>query len=87
MTIFKIVLQNNNIDPTYCPKIKIMDSKAMDVAMRKELAEFVYSKLNGSLRTAYDIVGIDFDTEAERLTKEKKMPVWQNFRPARHFLQ
>ena len=78
---FKIVLQNNNIDPAYCPKIKIMDSKAMDVSMRKELAEFVYSKLNGSLRTAYDIVGVDFDTEAERLTKEKEDGMEELFVP------
>ena len=78
---FKIVLKNNNIDPAYCPKIKIMDSKAMEMAMRKELSEFVYSKLNGSLRTAYDIIGVDFDSEVQRRNNEQDEGMDEVFTP------
>ena len=78
---FKIVLKNNNIDPIYCPKIKIMDSKAMEMAMRKDLAEFVYSKLNSSLRTAYDIIGIDFDSEVQRRNNELEDNIEEVFTP------
>lgn len=78
---FKVVLLASGIDVANCPKIKIMDSKAMDMAMRKELAEFIYNKLNGSLRTAYDLVGVDFDSEAERLVKEKEEGMDQVFVP------
>lgn len=69
---FVTVLEANGIDPMYAPHIDILDSKALDMAMRKDLATFCYSILGLSARTSCELVGIDYDTELARRTAEKE---------------
>ena len=55
---YKVVLEENNFDEKISPVIKILDSEVMNFEMRKSLAEFMYTKLNCSIKKAYEIMGV-----------------------------
>lgn len=55
---YKVVLEENNFDEQISPVIKILDSEVMNFEMRKSLAEFMYTKLNCSIKKAYEIMGV-----------------------------
>lgn len=69
---YRVVLSQNGIDPKYAPKIKITDSEEMSAEMRRTLATFVVNVLNGSYRTAYELVGLDYTEEKNRREKENE---------------
>lgn len=69
---FVTVLENNGIGKEYAPRIDVLDSEALDMAMRKDLASFVYNTLNGSAKTAFELVDVDYDTEVARRHEEKE---------------
>ena len=68
---FVTVLENNGIGREYAPRIDVLDSEALDMAMRKELASFIYNTLNGSAKTAYELIDVDYDTEVARRKSEQ----------------
>lgn len=79
---FKLVLTNNNIPLEYCPRIKIMDSNAMDFDMRKDLSDFLFNKLSASRQTAFEVLGVaDYATERSRRETENADGVDEIFTP------
>ena len=69
---FVTVLENNGIGKEYAPRIDVLDSEALDMALRKDLASFVYNTLNGSAKTAFELIDVDYDTEVARRQEEKE---------------
>lgn len=78
---FKVVLEENGIGPEYAPTIDVLNSEALALAMRKELASFIFGTLNGSYRTAYELVGLDYDTEYNRRESENNDETADVFSP------
>ena len=78
---FVVVLDENGIDAEYAPTIDILNSEALALAMRKELASFIFGTLNGSYRTAYELVGLDYDTEYNRRETENGDKIEEVFAP------
>jgi hypothetical protein len=79
---FKVVLENNNIPLEYCPTIQIMDSKAMDFDMKKDLSDFLFNKLSCSYETAYEVLGLaDYATERSRRETENGDKTEEIFKP------
>lgn len=75
------ILIENNIDPKYCPKIKIMDSEKLDKELAMSLARSLNTELNASLETVYSILGLDIKTEAKRRIQEKELGYDEIFVP------
>lgn len=67
---YEIVLEEAKIPIEYCPTPHILDSEMLEFDMQKDLAEFLFSKLNCSYRTAYETLGFDFKNEYERRMSE-----------------
>ena len=78
---YRAVLEENNIDPDFAPRIQICDSQEMEASMRKDIASFVYTTLNGSLETAYDYIGLDFNEEKRRRQNENDDGITDIFFP------
>ena len=78
---FVTVLEASGIDAEYAPTIDILNSEALALAMRKELASFIFGTLNGSYRTAYELVGLDYDTEYNRREVENNDDTADVFAP------
>ena len=67
---YQDVLEANGLDPQLAPYIDIADSEEMETGLKKDIASFVYSTLNGSLETAYEYMGLDFNEEKRRRQSE-----------------
>ncbi len=78
---YEIILEEEGIPIEYCPTPSILDSELLEFEMKKDLAEFMYSKLNCSYRTAYEILNRNFDDEKERKILETKNGIDEIFVP------
>ncbi len=69
---YEIVLEEEGIPLDYCPTPHILDAELLEFEMKKDLAEFLYSKLNCSFRTAYETLDMDYKEEISRREYEKE---------------
>lgn len=78
---YRRILIDEGFDPAYAPSIKILDSEYLEFALRKELSVLLYSTFNASLRTALELVGVDYADEVERRKAEEETGISQYFKP------
>lgn len=78
---YAVWLQEQGIELTYTPEIKVLDSEQMGTAMRIDLAKFLFSTLNGSHDTAYKILGMDSDDEYAKRAYENEHGFAEVFAP------
>lgn len=78
---YEIVLEEAGIPIEYCPTPHILDAEMLEFELKQDLAELMYSKLNCSFQTVYEILGIDYKDEVERRKKEKENGVDDIFTP------
>lgn len=78
---YEIILEEAEIPLDYCPTPHILDAELLEFEMKQDLAEFLYSKLNCSYRTAYETLGMDFNDEMERRNIEKEHGIDEIFTP------
>lgn len=69
---YEVVLSEAGIPIVYCPTPHILDSEMLEFEIKKDLVEFLFSKLNCSYQTAYEFLGMDFDNEVVRRKSEKE---------------
>ena len=78
---YKIVLKDNNIPLEFCPDLKIFDAEQLELDIKMDLAELLYSKLNCSLDTAYGLIGVSIEDEKQKRLKEKDEKLDEIFTP------
>ena len=78
---YEIVLEEAKIPIEYCPTPHILDSELLEFDMQKDLAEFLFSKLNCSYKTAYETLGFNFDDEYARRMNEIEKGIDIDFVP------
>lgn len=78
---YLIVLEANGIKPEYAPTVTVIDSEQMELDVKQALSEFLYSKLNCSLRTAYEVLGYSLEEEKARRIQENEDKVELIFTP------
>lgn len=67
---YETLLEENGMDPEMAPHIRVIDAEQMEMQVRRDLAQFVFSTLNCSLGTAMEIIGLDVKEEKEKREKE-----------------
>lgn len=55
---YRAVLGDKGFNEELSPTIRILDSEVLNFEIRKSLAEFMYTKLNCSIKKAYEIMGV-----------------------------
>ena len=78
---YEVLFENENIDFEYLPTLQILDSEAMDFAMKKELADLLYSKLNCSLESSLGIFGYNIEDEKYKRITENNDGISDIFTP------
>lgn len=78
---YEVILTEEGVPIDYCPTPHILDAELLEFEMKKDLAEFLYSKLNCSFRTAYETLDMDFNDELERRKVESDAGVNEVFVP------
>ena len=69
---YRIVLENNNVDVEYLPEIHIIDAEALDMDIKKDLVEVLFSKLNCSYETCYNLLGLNIEDERQKRMRENE---------------
>lgn len=69
---YRVILADNGIDASYAPTIFINSSEELEMEMRKNISDFLFTKLSCSYKTAYESMGIDIDDETQRRMAENK---------------
>lgn len=69
---YRTIIKEQGIEEKYAPEIHIAKAETMELEMKKDLAQFFYSTLNTSLKTSYEMVGLDIDTEYQNRLEEKE---------------
>lgn len=67
---YAVWLEENGIDITYTPDIRILDSEEMEIGMKIELGKFLFSTLNLSYETVLQKLGYDKDDEFSKRQAE-----------------
>lgn len=67
---YKIVVTEAGFPEEYAPAIKIIDSEVLEYSLKKDICSFMYSTLNCSLKTAYEMFDIDIEDEKQRRLSE-----------------
>lgn len=78
---YEIYLRDNNIDLAYMPSIQIIDAEQLSLEMKKSLVELMYSKLNCSLESSLDVLGISIEDEKLKREQENKEGIDKIFFP------
>lgn len=60
---YLVVLDDNGIQPEYCPDIKIVDSELLETELKIKLADVLFNKFGMSFRTTYEMLGLDYENE------------------------
>ena len=78
---YRVVFEKNGIEKEFLPYVKIIDAEQLSLAMKKDLVELLYTKLNCSLESALDILGYNIEDEKQRRIKENDEGIDEIFFP------
>ena len=78
---YRRILEDEGLPPEYAPSIQIIDSEALEFELKSKLVDLLYSKMNCSLQTALEILGINFQEEINRRQAEEDMKLYDVFKP------
>ena len=78
---YRLVLKDNGVEAEYAPDITVVDAEQMELEIKQSLADFLYSKLNCSLRTAYDVLGYSIEDEKAKRIEENETGLDEIFKP------
>ncbi len=78
---YKILLEDNSIDMEFLPDIQIIDAEQLSLSMKKDLVELMYSKLNCSLESALEVLGISIEDERQKRQRENEEGIDKIFFP------
>lgn len=78
---YQVYLESLGIDPTYAPEINVLDSEQMEMAVKKDLVELMFSKLNLSYASCLEVLGRDVDDETAKRQAENEAGLDSVFTP------
>lgn len=78
---YRGLLIENGIDPKYSPTIRILDSELLEKELRVSFATFMFDKMGVSYKSAFEILGKDYETELMRRKQENEDNVDETFFP------
>jgi len=78
---YEVVLRENGIGSEYVPKVKIIDSETFSNDVKVQLVEVLFSKMNMSYKTAFELLGYSLEEEVQRRREEKDNGVDEVFTP------
>lgn len=80
---YRVVLSEAGIDPEYAPHISVIDAEMLEMEMRKDLADFLFSKIGVSYDTTLDLLGLNANDEKIKREAENDEGMDEIFFPRR----
>lgn len=69
---YKKILADEGMPIEYAPTIEVLDSELLELELRMSLVEKLFNLLGMSYEGAYNMLGVDFNTEKERRSSENE---------------
>lgn len=67
---YKFILSKEGLPLEYAPKIKVLDTELMEMELRMSLAEKLFNSFGASYKTAYEMLGVDYNDEIAKRREE-----------------
>lgn len=67
---YRIRLEDAGVDQMYCPDVKVSTTEMMGMEMKKAIAQFLFTTLNCSYKTAYEYMGLHAEDELRKRQAE-----------------
>ena len=67
---YRIRLEDAGVDPMYCPDVKVSTTEMIGMEMKKAIAQFLFTTLNCSYKTAYEYMGLHAEDELRKRQAE-----------------
>jgi len=78
---YKVVLQEAGMDPSLAPTITVIDAEMLEMDLRMELADILFSKFNASYETVFELIGYNVEDEKAKREIENDEGYDQIFTP------
>lgn len=78
---YRLILQKHSCDPKMAPKVQIIDAEMMEAEVRNAIVDTLFTKLNCSYETAFEMLGVSIEDEQIRRERENKDKVDEIFSP------
>lgn len=78
---YKQIIIDNGFPIEYAPTVKIIDSERLEGSLRTELAGMLFSTMNCSYETAYEVLGLDIKDEVAKRKVENEKNYDEIFTP------
>lgn len=78
---YRVVLQEAGIDPALAPTITVVDAEMLEMDLRMDLADFLFSKLNCSYETVFEVLGHNVEDEKAKREVENNEKYDEIFTP------
>ena len=67
---YRIRLEDAGVDTMYCPDVKVSTTEMMGMEMKKAIAQFLFTTLNNSSKTAYEYMGLHAEDDLRKRQAE-----------------
>lgn len=78
---YRRVLEEEGLPVEFAPTLKIANAECLEQDLKIKMATFLYSTLNGSLKTTMEILDVDYDEEVVRRKAENEAGIDRDFFP------
>lgn len=78
---YRQILIDNGYDVAYAPHIGIIDSEMMEASLKQSMSAYFYNTLGTSRQTAFELVGLSVEDEAEKRKSEAEAGYDEIFTP------
>lgn len=78
---YKQILTDNGFSIDFAPTINIIDSEQMEQELKNSLSTLLFSIMNCSYETAFEIVGVSVEDEVQRRKRENELGYDEIFTP------
>ena len=78
---YKQILIDNGYSLEYAPVVSVIDSEQLEADLKNSLATMLFSTMNCSYSTAFEILGLDVNDEFQKRVKENELKYDEVFKP------
>ncbi len=78
---YRQIILDNGYPLEYSPDVNVIDTEQLEAELKHSLATLLFSTMNCSYSTAFEILGLDINDEVQKRTRENELKYDEIFKP------
>jgi len=78
---YRQIILDNGYPLDYSPDVNVIDTEQLEAELKHSLATLLFSTMNCSYSTAFEILGLDINDEVQKRTRENELKYDEIFKP------